>query len=254
VTADAPRSFRPGLVPTVAALLTVLGTAGLGTWQVQRHFWRQSDLAEKRAHLELAPIPLEQALADPDASAWRRVTVRGAYDHAQSIAVLRVRRGAEDGARILTPLRLADGRHILVDRGWAPYDHAKQIVDSPGEPGEVELTALLLRMALRAAPPGSAEKRQIEWLSFDPGRTRHPTALQAQLPYPIEPFLLQRESGDPGYPLGEITPPTSPVDHRQYAAFWYVVSGMALGTWIGFGFNQGREAAARAAVEGIGGR
>jgi surfeit locus 1 family protein len=254
VTADAPRSFRPGLVPTVAALLTVLGTAGLGTWQVQRHFWRQSDLAEKRAHLELAPIPLEQALADPDASAWRRVTVRGAYDHAQSIAVLRVRRGAEDGARILTPLRLADGRHMLVDRGWAPYDHAKQIVDSPGEPGEVELTALLLRMALRAAPPASAEKRQIEWLSFDPGRTRHPTALQAQLPYPIEPFLLQRESGDPGYPLGEITPPTSPVDHRQYAAFWYVVSGMALGTWIGFGFNQGREAAARAAVEGIGGR
>jgi surfeit locus 1 family protein len=241
-------AFRPGRLPTLVALVTVIALAGLGTWQVQRHRWRQGDLAEKRARLALPPIPFEQALADLDAAAGRRATLRGTYDHAQSVVVLRVRRGAEDGVRILTPLRLADGRHVLVDRGWAPYARAKQILESPGNGGEVELTALVLRMSLRAAPPGSAERRQVEWLSFDPGRTRHPTALQAQLPYLLEPVLLQRESADPALPLGEITPPTSPVDHLQYAAFWYVVALLALGTYVGFGFSQAREEAARKAA------
>lgn len=236
------------MLPTLVALGAVLTLAGLGTWQVRRHSWREADLAERRARLSLPPLAFERALADLDAHAGRRAVVHGAYDHAQSVVVLRVRRGAEDGVRLLTPLALADGRHVLVDRGWAPYQQAKALVESREPAGPVELTAVVLRMALRAAPPGSAERRQVEWLSFDPGRTRHPTALQAQLPYPLEPVLLQRESSDPGYPLGEIAAPASPVDHLQYAAFWYIVALLALGTWIGFGFSQGREAARRAAA------
>jgi surfeit locus 1 family protein len=236
------------MLPTIVALGAVLTLTGLGTWQVRRHAWRQGELAERRARMALAPMPLETALADLDASAGRRATVRGVYDHAQTVVVLRVRRGSDDGVRVLTPLALEDGRHLLVDRGWAPYERAKALVESREPAGPVELTAVVLRMALRAAPPGSAERRQIEWLSFDPGRTRHPTALQAQLPYPLEPVLLQRESRDPDYPLGEIAPPASPVDHLQYAAFWYVVALLALGTWVGFGVSQGREAARREAA------
>ena len=62
--------------------------------------------------------------------------------------------GSDDGVRVLTPLALEDGRHLLVDRGWAPYDRAKAIVESREPAGPVELTAVVLRMALRAAPPG----------------------------------------------------------------------------------------------------
>ena len=238
------RSFRPGWAPTLAAALAVAILASLGAWQVRRHHWREADLAQRRARIALPPLPLESVLADPLAAEGRRASLRGEYDHPRSIAVVRVPRALVEGARILTPLRLADGRALVVDRGWVPYTELERFLEDPPprERGQVEVTGLVFALRLDPVEPGSAAVPRREWVRFDPTRPGHPTELQSQLPYRLVPVLVQREDGSGEYPLGEIAQPTSPVDHVQYAITWFSLAAIALATWIGLGIVQGREA------------
>jgi len=226
------------------ALGAVAILCGLGTWQVQRHHWREADLAAKRARLAQPPLPLAEVLADPEAAAGRRARARGRYDHDQAIVVVRVPRDGREGARILAPLRTPDGFAVVVDRGWAPYPALAETLES-GEPeGSVEVVGRVFPLAMEPVEPGSAERRRVEWVRFDPHRPGHPTALQAQVPYPLAPVLLQREA-EPGsalWPRGGISEPTSPVNHVHYAITWYGLAAIALATWVGLGLRGGQEA------------
>lgn len=226
------------------ALGAVALLCGLGTWQVQRHFWREADLAAKRARLALPPLPLAEVLDDPEAAAGRRARARGRYDHAQAIVVVRVPREGREGAQILTPLRTSEGAAVVVDRGWAPYPALGEILESPEPTGSVEVVGQVFPLPLEPVEPGSAEERRVEWVRFDPHRPGHPTALQAQVPYRLAPVLLQRqaEPGSASWPRGGLSEPTSPVNHVHYAITWYGLAAIALATWVALGLRGGREA------------
>jgi len=246
------RSFRPGWIPTGVALVSVAMLAALGSWQVQRHFWRLDDLAAKNARIDLPPIPLARVREDPEGAAFRRTLVRGAYDAEHSILVVRIPRGIQEGVRILTPLRAAglpdDRPALLVDRGWAPYGEAQAVLEAtPREP--VEVTGLFFPLAEPRSAPGTAERIRREWARFAPEREGHVSALQSQLPYRLSPILIQRDARDEAnadaYPIGEISRPSSPVDHISYAITWFGLALAAAGTWVGLGLSQGRGAAKR---------
>jgi len=237
------RRFRPGWPPTLVALGAVAILCGLGTWQVQRHHWREADLAAKGARLALPPLSLAEVLEDPPAAAGRRARARGHYDHPQAIVVVRVPRDGREGARILTPLRTPEGVTVVVDRGWAPYSALSEILESGDPGGSVEVVGQVFSLAMEPVEPGSAQERRVEWVRFDPHRPGHPTALQAQLPYPLAPVLLQRqaEPGSGPWPRGGLSEPTSPVNHVHYAITWYGLASIALATWVGLGLWGGRE-------------
>lgn len=100
----------------------LIGTAilvGLGLWQVQRLQWKTGILAEIDARIGAAPVALP-AQPDPEADKYLPVTVSGTFTK-DALYVLTSRPGAGAGYRVIQGFA-ADGRQIMVDRGFIPAD------------------------------------------------------------------------------------------------------------------------------------
>jgi surfeit locus 1 family protein len=241
--------FQPGLAPTVAAILAVALFASLGTWQLRRHAWRKQSLAERNARIDLPPVPIAEALADPPAYADRRAVARGLFVPSESIVVHRTSRDLEHGVVVLTPLRLASpapAEALLIDRGIVPSQRVERFLQEElaREPAEVEISGLLFPLAVQRVEPGSRSEPQREWQRFDPNRPDSVAALQAQLSHPLAVLGIQDTAGAPGeLPAGGIVRPVSPVDHVSYALFWYGLAIAAVAHWVGFGIHTARQAA-----------
>ena len=111
----AKKRFRPSLLLTVLAALLMLLTARLSVWQFDRA--EQKAALEQTARQQLLLPPLtaaKNAILKPH----RRGLAVGVYLPKQQILIDNrvVRRVA--GRHVITPLLLADGGAVAVNRGW----------------------------------------------------------------------------------------------------------------------------------------
>ena len=139
----------------IAAALAVLVLAGvcvqLGRWQLHRLDERKARNDVTRTNLAAPPAPLDQILGPQgvvgDQHAWRTAVVTGTFDASKQI-VMRYR-NVDDrpGFEIVTPLRLADGKAVLMDRGFLARQGAELApLSIPAVPtGEVTITGRLQR-------------------------------------------------------------------------------------------------------------
>ncbi len=110
---------------TLIALVLIPVMIKLGFWQYHRHVHRVAQNQLIEANLRAKPVPVTEVTSPghkvPRADFWRAVTATGTYDSAREV-VVRMRTSNDDkvGFHVLTPLVLADGRVVLVDRGWVP--------------------------------------------------------------------------------------------------------------------------------------
>jgi len=232
VSSASPQRVRSLLAPGLATLVVLAVLIGLGTWQLQRKAWKESLIQqiEARAYGEPGPIAPEAEWpawrADQDE--FRRVRVTGTFLHDLEAPVYGLAPGARQGAPlqgyyILTPLRLATGALVIINRGFVPTELKNPETRPQGQPeGEVTVTGLV------RAP----EARTLFTPSDDPGRnlwfTRDPEAIaQARGLEPVAPFLIDADStpNPGGWPRGGQTQLTLPNNHLQYALTWY---GLAL--------------------------
>src|SRR5882757_9586650 len=110
----------PGLTIACAILFAIL--CGLGVWQLERLQWKLALIARVNAHMAAAPVPLDQILAmNPDDAQYRRVALRGHFDHAHEAYVFTTDAGAPV-YHVLTPLLTDDGKVVMVDRGEVPKE------------------------------------------------------------------------------------------------------------------------------------
>jgi surfeit locus 1 family protein len=114
---------------TVAVLFFVL-FAALGTWQVERRTWKLDLIArvERRVHAPpaAAAAPAQWPNITAAADEYRRVTATGTFlDDSQTLVQAVTDLGA--GYWVLTPLRLADGSIVLVNRGFVPADDRDRV-------------------------------------------------------------------------------------------------------------------------------
>ncbi len=86
----------------------------LGRWQWSRYELRH----EINARIASTAAPVEFT---PSLTEWTRVTVTGQYDPELEVLVRNRTVGGKVGYEVLTPLRLADGSAVMVDRGWVPF-------------------------------------------------------------------------------------------------------------------------------------
>jgi len=114
---------RPTFMRRILFLL-IFGLSGLvvllslGIWQMQRLGWKQEIIAEIDAQVAADPVDLPTSL-DPARDKYRAVRVTGTLLPGElHVLVSRKRVGA--GYLIIAPFELADGRRILVDRGFTP--------------------------------------------------------------------------------------------------------------------------------------
>jgi cytochrome oxidase assembly protein ShyY1 len=94
----------------------------LGQWQIHRLEGRREANATIRVHRAQA-VQEWTAVMSPGTAVsgddqWKRVRVTGRYDVSHQVQVRYRKVGDQQGSEILTPLRAADGRTVLVDRGF----------------------------------------------------------------------------------------------------------------------------------------
>jgi surfeit locus 1 family protein len=110
-------SFR--LAAFLAFSLTGLAVlVGLGSWQVQRMAWKADLLAQMEVRLTAAPVPLPDPVV-PVRDAFLSVVAEGRFTGEDRL-VMASRRGVGAGWLIVTAFETADGRRIMVERGFLP--------------------------------------------------------------------------------------------------------------------------------------
>lgn len=247
------------------ALAVVVSFSSFGAWQLNRHAERMARNEIVAERLDADPVSLEQALrwarddparAESGAGAdltvadgaiagadgaiadaaerrthpldYRRVRVSGRFDPGHELLRRPVSRDGVPGFHVVTPLLLADGSAVLVERGWVPQDHDRVPVHAAPPPsGEVTIDAWAFAgetpptgPLAALAPRDPAEGPLVQAAYLDLSR------LAPQMPYPLQPLRLvldapQRPPGDARLPLPPRPPELTLGSHLGYAIQWY---------------------------------
>ncbi len=218
---------------TLVVILAVVFLARLGFWQLDR-------LEERRAFNQLVatrwdqtPFDLNQEPlpADLETLGYRRVQLTGVFDYANQVALKNQNRDSAPGLGLVTPLILADGRTILVSRGWIPLDQAapEQWSQFNEATGETTVVGMLQESQLLpgAKPPDSP---QSEWFRVDID------AIQQQMPYALMPIFLA-QLPEPGreyvdLPYRAVPFELSEGNHFSYALQWFLFAIVLAGGYL----------------------
>jgi cytochrome oxidase assembly protein ShyY1 len=219
----------PRAILLIVAMAVALGCIRLGLWQLERR-------AEKRARnaalaAALAGPALELGSARPLASrvGGRVVSVQGRFDMSHQVMLAGREHLGSTGVEVVTPLILADGSAVLVNRGWlASQDPATAHPERHPEPGDRTVRAL-------AEPLAHAGRGALTRLPGEPARylalALRVDSLAARLPYRLSDVVLRELPGPqvPAEPLR--TPPAPAADgvHLNYAIQWFAIAAVVLG-------------------------
>jgi surfeit locus 1 family protein len=215
------------LVPAVLAFAVLVA---LGTWQVQRLQWKEALIAsiEERIHSEPQPLAdIERIFAETGDVDYRPVGATGTFLHDAERHFFATFDG-KSGFFVYTPLLLADGRVLLVNRGFVPYDRKDAATRPDGQVAGVVRVTGLARNPLAGKPsflvPDNDPAKNIFYWKDLPQM-----AATAGLPAgaKVLPFSVDSARVDVpgGIPVGGVTIVDLPNNHLQYAITWY---GLAL--------------------------
>ena len=216
----------------------------LGVWQWHR--WQTSDAAWTRFARGTDAVQPLGTRALGEVTLFQRVSVEGTLDgRHQFLLDNRSYRGSP-GYEVLTPLKRADGRVLLVDRGWVAFTGSRSRLPdvSLGEATPVSLSGRVADLpspglAIGRAPPAPRDP----W----PKVTNFPDIpqLAAALGEPLDERILLL---DPGAPMGltrDWQPPgMSPLRHLSYAIQWWCFAALAVVLWAVLRWRSTRAAAA----------
>ena len=219
---DAPRRPAPhrslwGLMLLAVASSIVL--AGLGSWQLQRLGWKEALIAERQASL---------------------AALNGSWLNDKSLLVgPRSYRGLPHW-RLVTPLKLAGGGIVLVDRGWVPDLGKNAAFAGVSKPaGSLSLEGILRR----PTPTGYFSPMNVpdadNWFRVDPGAMAARLGLADVAPYWVVALGeagAKRVAG--AYPIADTSVSMPSNNHLHYAITWF---GLLLGALVVAGFYWRRE-------------
>jgi len=230
---ESPASRRKLPVLTgITVLIALAILISLGTWQVERLHWKEgllADIAERRA---AAPVPLadiETMAAQGGDIEYRTVTATGRYINNKERHFFATWRG-QTGYYIYTPLQLADGRYLFVNRGFVPYENKEPEMRMQGQlTGQQTVTGLarakLPRKPSSLVPDNDVAKNIFYWKDLDV------MASSVDLDKgSVVPFFVDADStpNPAGFPIGGVTQVDLPNDHLQYAFTWYGLAAVLL--------------------------
>jgi surfeit locus 1 family protein len=221
------RLLRPRWVGlTLFALLVVVACLRLGLWQLDRLEGRRAFNARYAAGLSRAPLPLEDLLEGGAPLAYRRATAVGRYDTGREVILYGRALNGQPGHHVLTPLVLADGRAVVVDRGWVPFDLDDPPVTEAVPPsGEVEVEGIMF-----AGQSGGTGEARPALDRVTTVTTVDLVAIGRGVPYELVPWFLQLRSQSP--PSGSLPVPEPPPEltegpHLNYALQWFAFAAIA---------------------------
>jgi surfeit locus 1 family protein len=239
---------RAGLFRTVIAIvgLVALGVACsfLSVWQFRRAAESRSVSARFAAAAEEPPLddPPDELT---DALRFRRLAVAGRYvPEPQFLLDDRVHDGVA-GYEVLTAFRLADGRTLLVDRGWIEANPDRRVLPDVTV-GGAERTVLgqvdrLPRAGLRLGTSAPEEAAPGVVVVVYPTAEELGVLLHAR---PLD-YVLALDADEPDSFVRDSRPPVlTPERHLAYAGQWLLFALGAVGAAVAIarGARAGRAA------------
>ncbi|MGB8855172.1 MAG: SURF1 family protein [Burkholderiales bacterium] len=212
--------FSPSLLPTLAAIAAIALTASLGRWQLNR-------AAEKQALQTEYEVKAKQPAEDYgnknnsiESIRYKNIVVRGEFDRQAEIFLDNKFHLDKPGYHVITPLRMADNRYILVNRGWVARE-----TDYRNSP-TVKIPQGSVTIEGVAVPPSGKflelSTQTVEgkvWQNLVLSRYIEQTKLS------VEPLVIQQQN-DTGDGLQRVVerPDVGIAKHQGYAFQWFALS------------------------------
>jgi surfeit locus 1 family protein len=213
---------------TLLTLAAIVLFADLGHWQWQR--------AQQQQALEDSFRIGGQARSELGADStaqlprYAQLRLQGNYDGEHQFLLDNISHDGLPGFEVLTPLRLTDGRTLLINRGWVPLTASRSHLPDV----ELDVTAPqavtgrlddlpVAGIALGRVPPAPGAP----W----PRLTSFPTMsdLSAALGQPLQSRQLLLDPGQPaGYVRDWRPRGLGPSRHLAYAIQWWLFGALAL--------------------------
>jgi surfeit locus 1 family protein len=206
-------SFRPRLWALALAAAACAAGIALGNWQGRR-------AEEKRVRAEQV----------------QRIAVHGEFLPERTVFLDNKVRDHRAGYEVVTPLRLGEGIHVLVNRGWvAAPPRRDQLPEVTTPQGRVRVEGVLLARFPRTLDLGDPGK----------GRVRQSVELKAfaaETGLPLQAFVIEQHRGIADGLLREWPRPDAGIEkHQGYQLQWYSLAALAVVLAIVFSFRK-REA------------
>jgi surfeit locus 1 family protein len=229
-------------LPTIAAAVAVAVFVSAGSWQRSRMHEKEAlrtqlDAADAATPVALGSLPLQTDWAP---QRYRPVVATGEYDGRHQILVDNKVHAGRAGYHVVTPLVLADGRVVLVNRGWVAQGASRKALPPvPPPPGPVTVQG---RLALPAsgyfelAPERSPGPL---WQNLDPARFAAASGLSV-LPVVVE--ATAPPTPDDGLVRDWPAPDFGVEKHWIYMLQWYALAALAAGLWLFFLLRRPRSA------------
>lgn len=210
------------------SVLSLALLVSLGVWQLQRLQWKESMIARMSQRITSEPrsiAEIEARHAAGEDVEFMRATARGRFVHDSELFVFTTSAGAM-GWKVVTPLEMDDGKAVLVDRGFIPYE----MKDPATRPGSRQDGAVSVIGAVRPfssprapfAPDNDVDANVWHWWAIS-------AMAEAAGLARASPFILQAEPGpgDTAWPeASRLDPATIPNRHLGYAITWFGLAAM----------------------------
>ncbi len=223
------------------------GTSALGVWQLSRAHQKEALQALWHERSAQAPLPaadLARDAAGAAAQAQRRIVLTGRWRPEFTVLLDNRTMDGQVGFDVVTPLQVAPGDAVVVQRGWVARDRVdpRRVPPFTTPSGDVIVPG-------RVAPPPA------HWVQLGPdapGRIRQNldlAALQRESGAVQRPLIVIQDDA-PGAPAGASSPdglarhwpaPTVTVDRNYgYAAQWFAMAAAAVAVYLWLQFIRPR--------------
>jgi surfeit locus 1 family protein len=199
-------SFRPRAWALALALVACAAGVALGNWQSRR-------AEEKRA----LGARLEQ------------VSVRGEFVAGRTVLLDNKTRRGRVGYEVVTPLKLKDSMHVLVNRGWIERERISEL-RTPA--GEVQVEGIALERFPRILKLETNAKDRVRQ-TLDIGDYARETGLA------LQPRVIEQHGGPADGLLREWPRPDAGAEKSAaYALQWYSLASLAVVLFVVLSFRK----------------
>jgi surfeit locus 1 family protein len=212
--------FRPLFWPTVFSVPVLLLLLALGSWQIERLFWKRELIAERQAAVTAAPVGVPSSLTEARGMEFRHVVDEGVFLNNEEIFLGATSEAGRNGYQVLTPLQEKGGRIVFVNRGFIPAE-----LKDPSKRSEGQIAGTVRVQGLLRLPTGKPawflpdNRPDLNyWLWVDLSAIAAADKLEN-----VAPFYIDADStpNPGGWPKGGVTRLELRNDHLQYAITWF---------------------------------
>lgn len=231
--------FRPFLWLTICAVPALIILLMLGTWQLQRLYWKTEIINSYKERAMGDAIGLPATDSKMDDLRFQRVELTGSYLHEKTIYLTGRTYEGNAGFHVVTPFRSADDRMVLVNRGWVSEAYR----EPETRPYSVQDEEVTIQTIVRAPQrkgyfvPENEPERGF-WFTLKPDEV----AAFLNLEEVITSYYLDavRQGEVITLPIAADLKVDVPNAHLNYALTWYGIALSLIGVYIAYHVNAGR--------------